>query len=66
MKPLFFECGQCGHLHAIDLPWWIDCRDDKHRFSFDQLDARFGANGYDYETLDEQMNAEKQNAEKEI
>lgn len=46
MGSKFFECGQCGHFHAVDLPGWVDCRDDLHRFTADQLDERFGSDGW--------------------
>ena len=50
---VFVECGQCGGFHHRDLPGQIDCRDDAHRFIWDELDDL-----YDFEweeiTLEEQ------------
>lgn len=31
----FFECGQCGHYHRTD--FLGDCREDRERFTTDQL-----------------------------
>lgn len=42
----FFECGQCGHYHAIDLPGFVDCRDDSSRFTCDALDELYGPRGW--------------------
>lgn len=42
--PVYEECGCCGHRHR---PGWVgDCRDDAHRFTDEQLDARHGANNW--------------------
>ena len=38
-------CGQCGHYHFLG--WTGDCRDDAHRFTTDDLDAKFGKDGWD-------------------
>jgi hypothetical protein len=40
--PVFFDCGQCGHWHARDLPGFVDCRADEHRFSTSELDDHYG------------------------
>lgn len=47
----FIECGSCGCYHKPD--WYGDCRDDAHRFTFDQIpeDARVL-------TIEEQMEDE--------
>lgn len=44
--PEYYECGCCGHMHHIDRPGWIDCRDDATRFTCNQLDALHGENGW--------------------
>lgn len=54
----YFECGQCGHYHAVDLDPNIDCRDDAHRFTFDQLDAKHGAEKWEEITLAEQLESD--------
>ena len=46
-KAVYRECGQCGHWHAEDLPGHIDCRDDAHRFTSDELDAHHGVDNWD-------------------
>ena len=51
---VFFECGQCGHWHARDLPGNVDCRADAHRFTLDELDEHYGAGRWEEITLDEQ------------
>lgn len=58
-NPVFVECGCCGHYHSRDLPGWVDCRDDAHRFTADQLDARYGADGWEEITVEEQLEAEE-------
>lgn len=46
------ECGCCGHLHR---PGYTgDCRNDEARFTFDQLDAVHGPDGWTEVTLEEQ------------
>ena len=57
-KPVFVECGCCGHFHRAE--WRGDCRDDAERFTADQLDARFGENGWGYESIEDQMEAERE------
>lgn len=52
--PVFIECGQCGGWHSRNLPGSIDCRDDRHRFAIDELDARYGAFGWEEIGLDDQ------------
>ena len=58
-RPTFVECGCCGCWHDRDLPGHFDCRDDAHRFTTDELDARYGAAGWDEVTLDKQLAAEE-------
>jgi len=41
----FYECGICGHYHPIE--WDGDCRDDTNRFSGNQLDDKFGQDGWE-------------------
>jgi len=41
-KPTYYDCGICGHFHNVE--WNGDCREDEHRHSYDDLDARFGVN----------------------
>lgn len=48
-KPRFYECGICGHCHPWD--WNADCRDDANRFTNDQLEAKHGEEGKDFELL---------------
>lgn len=55
---VFHECGQCGSLHHRDLPGNIDCRDDAHRFTFDELDERYGRDNWTYWSLEDAENAE--------
>lgn len=43
------ECGSCGHYHLEDLTGNLfldDCRNDKNRFTADDLDKKFGADGW--------------------
>jgi hypothetical protein len=58
-RPTFVECGCCGCWHDRDLPGRFDCRDDAHRFTTDELDARYGAASWDEVTLNEQLAAEE-------
>lgn len=39
-KPVFYECGICGHFHSAE--WDGDCRQDDARFTADQLDELHG------------------------
>ena len=50
---MFFECGQCGHYHSIDLPNDVDCRNDSTRFTLDQLEETYGQDGFDYVTIED-------------
>ena len=58
-RPTFIECGCCGQMHDRNLPGSIDCRDDAHRFTLDDLDAHYGAANYDEITIEDQMDAEE-------
>lgn len=42
--PTFEECGCCGHYHRPD--YFGDCRNDAQRFSANDLDDKFGPNGW--------------------
>lgn len=45
-QPLrFYECGCCEYLHPV--AWDGDCRDDANRFSLDQLDDKYGYDGWE-------------------
>jgi len=48
-KPQFFRCGCCDQYHPKG--WTGDCRDDRHRFNADDLDAAFGS--LSWEEVDE-------------
>lgn len=56
----FLECGCCGGWHHKNLPGSVDCRDNAHRFTSDELDAHYGANVWDYETIEDQHDREAQ------
>lgn len=56
-RPIYAECGCCGHWHSRDLPGYVDCRDDRHRFTSDQLDAKYGATGWEEITIEDQEKA---------
>ncbi|HEY6766622.1 MAG TPA: hypothetical protein VI386_17825 [Candidatus Sulfotelmatobacter sp.] len=43
--PQFYECGICGHCHPI--LWDGDCRDDNNRFTNQELDDKYGADGWE-------------------
>lgn len=44
-KPKFYHCGCCDHYHPDD--FWGDCRDDERRFTLDQLEELYGADGWE-------------------
>ena len=52
--PEYFECGCCGEFHPVILnpvrPRFDfvgpDCRDDENRFTWEQLNAKHGADGW--------------------
>lgn len=48
----FEQCGCCGLLHHRT--YMGDCRDDASRFTHDQLDKRWGVDGWREITLEEQ------------
>ncbi len=41
----FYDCGICGAYHPAN--WDGDCRDDANRFAPDQLDAKYGEDGWE-------------------
>lgn len=43
-KPQFFFCGICGEWHRVGFD--DDCRNDESRFTYDQLDAKYGIGGW--------------------
>ncbi len=43
-KPKFYECGICGHCHPAE--WNGDCREDANRFTNQQLDDKYGQDGW--------------------
>ena len=56
--PTFFECGQCGHWHSTGLAWNVDCRDDAHRFTLEDLDAHYGVAGWNEVPLEDEIEGE--------
>lgn len=40
----FYDCGICGHWHPAN--WDGDCRDDANRYTSDDLDTRYGSDGW--------------------
>lgn len=48
---VFLECGCCGGLHHIDD--LVDCRNDHHRFTCEDLDAEYGER-WEYRSLEDQ------------
>ena len=54
--PKFVECGCCGQYHPSD--YYGECRDDKYRFNWEQLDERYGIDGWEevFEDLDDKPN----------
>jgi hypothetical protein len=62
MKTLYVECGCCGYYHAPEFTG--DCRDDKNRFSADQIEAMYGDTVWDSVwTIEDQEDAEGQDRE---
>lgn len=55
-KPVFYDCEICGHFHPWDRDG--DCRDDANRFSYDQLDAKYGPNNYEIRDMEERVAAD--------
>ncbi len=43
--PRFYECGICGSYHYNY--WNGDCREDAARFDVEELDERFGVDGWE-------------------
>ena len=46
-RPVFILCDQCGSWHRKNLPQYIDCRANEHRFNIDELDSHYGPLGWD-------------------
>ena len=44
-KPQFVECGCCDSLHPASFNG--DCRDDDNRFDVSMLDERYGLDGWE-------------------
>lgn len=42
--PEFYECGICGAMHWSR--WDGDCREDQARFNVEDLDTRYGCDGW--------------------
>ena len=58
MKTLYIECGCCGHYHTPEFRG--DCRDDKNRFSADQIEAMHGVTIWESVwTIEDQEDAER-------
>lgn len=55
-KPKFYACEICGHAHPWD--WNGDCRDNANRFSDDDLDQKYGPDGYDLATMSDRVLAD--------
>lgn len=49
----YYDCEICGHFHPWN--WNADCRDDKNRFSYDDLDKRHGPDNYEIKTMEERI-----------
>jgi hypothetical protein len=43
-KPTFYECGICGAYHSAD--WNGDCREDAARIDPNDLDKKYGFDGW--------------------
>lgn len=56
-RPHYVECGCCGGVHKTEFVG--DCRDDSNRFTFDELDAKHGENGYTWDSVEDQMEREE-------
>lgn len=51
MTPRFYECGICGTWHNAE--WDGDCREDSARFFPEDLDARYGIDGWEEILMEE-------------
>lgn len=60
-KPHFVECGCCGHFHRPE--YRGDCRADSERYTAELLDQRHGEDGWTYDSVEDQMEAEKAEGE---
>lgn len=54
--PIYYDCGICDHFHSWDFNG--DCRDDKNRFTYDDLDKIHGPSGYEIRTMGERVEAD--------
>lgn len=56
MKPVYYDCEICGHLH----PWEFngDCRDNSMRFTCAEIDAKHRRDGYEVRTMEERVDAD--------
>ena len=55
-KPKFYACEICGHSHPWN--WNGDCRENESRFTDDELDAKYGQDGYELATMTERVLAD--------
>lgn len=54
--PIYYECGICGCWHPWD--WNGDCRDDKNRFTADEIDTKHGPFGWEARSMDDRVAAD--------
>ena len=40
----FYLCVICEHFHPVE--WDGDCRDDNNRYTTDELDEKYGSDGW--------------------
>jgi hypothetical protein len=53
-KAKFYACGICDHCHLWD--WHGDCRrDDANRFTCQQLEEKYGEDGFELRTMEERV-----------
>lgn len=55
-KPLYYDCGICGHFHPWD--WRGDCREDANRLTYDQLDEKHGIDGFEIRSMADRVEAD--------
>lgn len=51
-KPKFYECGICGAWHSDSFTG--DCREDSARFNMEDLDSKYGVEGWEEVPMDGQ------------
>jgi len=44
INPKFYDCGICEHYHPIE--WNGDCREDSARFTYKDLEYKYGMFGW--------------------